>query len=214
MALGLFIKMNLFDDLLKFSVARLVGIGLKLLFVLGYLIFRKEDLNFMVLKKIKDPSNHSEYYVHPSNRDFQKSFGTSALIFFVSNNCERLLQLKLFQNTELGFFGFLQGINDNLHLLAGAPFIEFLTNFFNLKFNVYWHSKDQLVEQSVLGQITQVYFTGVKYALVFFQLFFIYGSYMVLDPRSYFIFGSNYGNYVGLLECYDRIMFGNPDDRC
>ena len=174
---------------MKFSVSRLIGILLKVLFVYIYLKFKSLNTNFAFLKTIKDTENQTEYFVHPSNKEFQKTLGISGLIFFISNNCERMLQIKLFTNSQLGFFGFISGIGDNLHLMLTAPFLEFTANLFNLKFNLYWSCKTEESRTASLAEIMRVYFNGLKYALIFFQTLFVYASYMLLDKSSFFIFG-------------------------
>ena len=184
------------DDLLKFSISRITGIVLKLLFVLFYLIINKEDKNFLKMRKVHDSSLEIDYYVHPSTKEFQKTFGVSTFIFFVCNNCERFLQVKLWTVEQLGYFGFLQGVFDNLYNLASAPFVDFISNLFNLKFNLFWLSNDKNIENETIAEIKIVYLKSIKYVFILFQLLFLYASYMLLDPLIHPIFGKNYGNSV------------------
>ena len=202
-----------FDDLLKFTIARFVGIVLKCLFVLGYLVYHHEDKNFLILRKVHDSTLGLDYFVHPSNKEFQKTFGLSTLIFFVCNNCERFLQVRLFSVEQLGFFGFLQGISDNLYTLAGAPFVDFLSNLFNLKFNLYWHCNDTNLANETMLEINLLYLRSLKYVVVFFQLLFLYASFMLLDPMIFPLFGHNYGNYVHLSGSHVGTLHGCRLDR-
>lgn len=194
--LTLLFKSTLIDDLFKFSLARLAGILFKFGFVLVYLLMTNERINFLFMKKIKDDEIEHEYYIHPSNKEFQKQFSYSTIIFFVTNNIERMFQVRLFTMEQLGFFGFMMSIGDNLHNLLTGTFIEFITNFFNYKFNIFWHSNDKVLENEVFAEIKEVYFQSVKYISIFYQMLLLYGSYMLLDKSAFILFGANYGNQV------------------
>lgn len=195
--LYLLVPSTALPHLLKFSFSRLTGLVLKLVYVVGYLLYRRQSLIFWRLQPITDPDLKLDYYIHPSSRQFQKSFGISTLIFFASNNIERLLQVRLFSLDELGYFGFLQSTLDNLFLLTCQPVADFLTNFFNLKLNLFWHTDDPALRANILAETRSMYLHTVKYIAIFFEMLFVYGSYVFLDSSVYPIFGSNYGNRVG-----------------
>jgi len=187
---------TILPHLLKFSLSRLIGLVLKLVYVVGYLIHHRQSLVFWRLSRIADPDLKLEYYVHPSSRQFQKTFGVSTLIFFASNNMERLLQVRFFSLDQLGYFGFLQSTVDNLFLLTCQPVADFLTNLFNLKLGLFWHTDDPVQRSAILSETSSMYLHTVKYIVIFYELLFVYGSYVLLDNSVLAIFGSNYGTRV------------------
>lgn len=192
------------EGLIKFGVSRLIGLTLKLLYVIFYSVLKKERLDFWRPRPLRDPNTSQPYYIHPSSKDFGKAFGGSTLVFFASANVERFLQARLFTLADLGFFGFLQSTIDNLFGLIVNPLSDFLSNFFNLKLAQYLNNPDRTAAEQSFSDAKSMYLRVQRYILMSFQLFCLYGCYMFLDRSSQSIFGKNYGTRVSSKGNDDR----------
>lgn len=184
------------DGLTKFGVSRLIGLALKLAYVVLYSLLKQERLDFWRPRPLRDPNTGQVYYIHPSSKDFGKAFGGSTLVFFITANIERFLQARLFTLSDLGFFGFLQSTVDNLFGLIVNPLSEFLSNFFNLKLAVYLNNPDRSAAEQSFSEAKAMYLRVQRYIIIVFQMICLYGCYMFLDRSSQTIFGKNYGTRV------------------
>lgn len=196
-------------NLLKFSLSRILGVSVRLAYVVVHHLLRRLSLNFWTLRRIHDPHLKADYLVHPSAKAFQRTFGVSTLIFFVSSNFERVLQVHYYSLEQLGLFSFIQSTVDNLWLLTCQPLSDFLGNFFNLKMSLFHAADDVPLRAGLLAEVRSMYLHSVKYILLFFQLFVLYGSFVLLDHSALGLLGSNYGRpEVALALCGALVMSG------